>query len=57
MTQLTASYVDRSGHRIFVSQTFGISLGLPVIFLSYFQTTSIVQTPVLPPPLNQVPNQ
>ena len=45
------------GRRIFVSQTFGIGLGLSVIFPSYLQITSIVQTPVLSPPLNQVPNQ
>ena len=32
----------------------GIGLGLSVIFPSYFETTSLVQTPVLSPLLNQV---
>ena len=50
MTQLPASYVDGSGHQIFESQNFGIGLSLSVIFSSYLQTTSLVQTPVLPPP-------
>ena len=50
MSQLPYSCVDRSGHLIFESQTFGIGLGLSVIFPSYFQTASLVQTPVLPPP-------
>ena len=57
MTQFPDSYVDRLVHRIFEPQTFGIGLGLSVIFTSYFQTTSLVQTPLLPPPLNQVSNQ
>ena len=48
------SYVDRSVHRIFKSQTFGIGLGLSVIFPSYLQTTSLLQTLVLTSPLNQV---
>ena len=50
MTQLPASYVDWSVHPTFEPQTFGIGLGLSVIFPSYLQTTSLVQTPVLPPP-------
>ena len=54
MPQLPDSYVDWSGHRIFESQTFGIGLSLSVIFPSYFQTTSLVQNPVLTPTLNQM---
>ena len=54
---ITAFYVDLSVHRIFEYQTFDIGLGLSVIFISYLQTTSLVQTPVLPPPLNQVLKQ
>ena len=57
MDQLLDSYVDRPGNRIFEYQSFGIGLGLSVVFPSYFQTASIVQTPVLTPPLNQVSKQ
>ena len=57
MPQLPDSYVDRSVHRIFESQTFGIGLGLSVIFQSYFKTTILVQNLVLPPPMNQVSTQ
>ena len=57
MPQLPDSYVDRSGHRIFESQPFGIGLGLSVIFPSYFQTTSLAKTLALIPPLNKVSTQ
>ena len=57
MTKLPASYVDWSGHHIFESHTFGIGLDLSVIFPSYFQITTLVQTQVLSPPLSQVSNQ
>ena len=49
--------VDRLGHCIFESQALGIGLGLSVIFPSYFQTTILLQTPVLSNPLIQVSTQ
>ena len=57
MPQFPYSYLDRSGHHIFESQTFVIGLSLLVICPSCVQTTSLVQTPILPPSLNQMSNQ
>ena len=57
MPQLPTSCVVKSGHSIFVSQHFGISLVLSVILPFFLQTINTDQTIVLPPPMNQVSTQ
>ena len=42
MSQLSTSCVGQSGHRIFLSQNFGIGLGLSVIFPLCFQTKNLL---------------